>query len=60
MKKKETPKLIDGKCKVCNKCKIIADGPMKGYCIYGGPFSGFKDESGTVVQPKAEHSATAP
>lgn len=35
--------LQEHSCKVCKHCWIYIE---KGYCIYGGPFSGYiKDES---------------
>lgn len=50
-KKQKEPQTEPGKCAVCSKCRIYTEGPMKGHCIYGGPFSGYiqvidKDQNG--------------
>lgn len=30
-----------GSCACCNTCWIVDEGPQKGRCLYGGPFSGY-------------------
>lgn len=43
MKQPKEWKKIRGKCAVCASCWIIDEGPAKGMCIYGGPYSGYQN-----------------
>ena len=50
--------LVPGKCSCCKKCLKYASGPLKGYCIYGGPFEGYVQqiEEETPGSPNQEGS----
>lgn len=39
---KEGHILIRGKCSCCKQCWVYLGGPMKGKCIYGGPYQGYE------------------
>jgi hypothetical protein len=36
--------LIQSKCSCCKKCWIYLDGPLRGTCIYKGPYSGYEKQ----------------
>ncbi len=42
-------KTVPGKCPCCNQCKIYSEGPMKGKCIYNGPFNGYQGDDGKFL-----------
>jgi hypothetical protein len=31
-------------CPCCNRCKVYVEGPLRGHCLYGGPFEGYFEE----------------
>ena len=49
MKKEIKDKTKLHKCGCCDKCQIYIEGPMKGYCSYGGPYKGYIYEDGTTI-----------
>ena len=40
----EAGTLLRSNCSVCKQCWIYINGPLRGKCIYDGPFSGYEKE----------------
>ena len=49
--------VIPADCACCKRCWMRIDGRYKGYCIYGGPYTGFIQEAYNAPQAASKISA---
>ena len=48
-KNQQTWKKKPHSCGCCHKCFVYVEGPMKGRCIYAGPYDGYLLPDGSYV-----------